>query len=309
MERLDLRLVEYFVVVAEELHFGRAATRLHIAQPSLSQQIRRLEELLGVKLLDRTSRRVELTQAGETLLLEGRRLLQQSNRVTQTVRAAGSEQLTVGFYGSAATGLLPHVLAAFTDQHPLVRVSLRELLLGNVDEILAGEVDVAFTRLQSGQANVNTEVIAREQRVIALPADHPLATRESVTFADLCEESFITNPAVPSADPPARWLQEQHAQGLSGKVAAEATSIQEILTLVATSRGVCLVPARVAEDYPRNNLSYVEVTDAEPALVSLAWREEWLRPTVDAFIEITRKIAADKNLNGRDRALARFAGA
>src|SRR5450432_1826114 len=105
MDRLDLRLVEYFVVVAEELHFSRAAAKLHIAQPSLSQQTRRLEEQLGVKLLDRTSRRVELTPAGEALLREGRRVLQQADRVMQTVRAAGSEQLTVGFYGSAATTL------------------------------------------------------------------------------------------------------------------------------------------------------------------------------------------------------------
>src|SRR5271170_4686757 len=126
MERLDLRLVEYFVVLAEELHFSRAAEKLHIAQPSLSQQIRRLEELLGVKLLDRTSRRVELTQAGETLLPEGRRLIAQANRVTHAVRAAGSEQLTVGFYGSAATGLLPDVLTAFTERHPQVQVSVRE---------------------------------------------------------------------------------------------------------------------------------------------------------------------------------------
>src|ERR1035438_7235926 len=105
MERLDLRLVQYFVAVAEELHFGRAAERLHIAQPSLSHQIRRLEQQLGVVLLERTSRRVELTPAGQTLLTEGRRLLTQSQRAVRITRAAGSEGLTVGFYGSAASEL------------------------------------------------------------------------------------------------------------------------------------------------------------------------------------------------------------
>src|SRR5271154_1775683 len=291
MERLDLRLVEYFVVVAEELHFSRAAARLHIAQPSLSQQIRKLEGLLGVRLLERTSRRVELTAAGETLLVEGRRLLQQANGVVQAVRASGAERLTIGFYGSAATAPLPDVLAAFSDRCPHVQVSLRELLLGDVDDVLSGKVDVAFTRLHPDQCDVEIEIISSEQRVVALPANHPLAKRESVTFADLREESFITNPMTPSGEPPPRWLAEQQAHGLPGKVASEASSIQEILTLVAAGRGVCLVPAPVACDYPRGGVCYVEVEDAEPALVSLAWQRECRRPSVEAFVETAAEVA------------------
>src|SRR5581483_1209746 len=99
MERLDLRLVEYFVGVAEELHFGRAAERLHIAQPSLSQQIRQLERQLGVTLLERDSRNVRLTSAGETLLREGRRTLSQARHAIHATRSAAARQLTVGFYG------------------------------------------------------------------------------------------------------------------------------------------------------------------------------------------------------------------
>src|SRR6266700_438306 len=118
MERLDLRLVEYFIATAEELHFGRAAARLHIAQPSLSQQIRRLETQLGVTLLDRNSRNVQLTTAGETLLREGRKTLSQAQHAIQTTRAASTGNLTVGFYGSAASTLLPAVLRAFTERHP-----------------------------------------------------------------------------------------------------------------------------------------------------------------------------------------------
>ncbi len=291
MERLDLRLVEYFVVLAEELHFSRAAARLHIAQPSLSQQIRRLEELLGVTLLERTSRRVELTAAGETLLLEGRRVLRQSSRAIQAVRDTGAEQLTVGFYGSAASALLADVLAAFGEDHPFIRVSLRELLFGDLDQILSGEVDVAFTRLAPGQADVAIEIVAREPRVVVLRSDHPLANRESVSFADLRTESFITNPAVAAAGPPARWLAEQRSHGLSGRVAAEASSIQEILTLVATGRGISLVPAAIASEHRPSGVSFVNVSDAEPALVSLAWRAEDVTPATLAFIEIARLCA------------------
>ena len=193
--------MQYFVVVAEELHFGRAAERLHIAQPSLSHQIRRLEQQLGVALLERTSRRVELTPAGRTLLTEGRRFLTQSQRAVRITRAAGSEGLTVGFYGSAASELLPRLLRVFAERHPAVEVSLRDLLLGRIDDILAGNVDVAFTRLLPGQAEVEVEVLAREPRLVALPTNHSLADRTSLSFAELRQETFITNPAIEAGEP------------------------------------------------------------------------------------------------------------
>src|SRR5262249_21544213 len=291
IERIDLRLVQYFVTVAEELHFGRAAERLHIAQPSLSQQIRQLEQQLGVTLLERTSRKVELTTAGQALLTDGRRLLDQGQGVVQTVVAAASGRVTVGFYGSAASTLLPDVLRAYGEDHPSVDVAVRELLLDRIDEILGGHVDVAFTRLLPGQADVEIEVIAREPRVVALPAEHPLADRASIEFIDLRDESFITNPATADGGPPARWLAEQQRHGLPGRVAAESASISEILTLVATGRGVCLVPSPVERHHPRSDVRYVEVTDADPAVVSLAWTRETLRPEVAAFIDTTRRVA------------------
>jgi len=305
MERLDLRLVEYFVVLAEELHFGRAAARLHIAQPSLSQQIRRLEETLGVTLLERTSRRVELTPAGAALLRGGRRILRQASHVVDDVRASGCERLAIGFYGSAGTTVLPGILAAYGERHPNVQVSLRELLLGSVEDLLCGDVDVAFTRLRPGQSDlaITIKVLAREARVVALPTDHRLTDRAPLAFADLRDETFITNPAFPAAGPPARWLSEQRAHGLPGHVAAEATSIQEILTLVASGRGVCLVPASVARDYPRDRVSYADVADAEPALVSLAWQDHDLRPAVAAFVEIASEYASGADTADPDAAL------
>jgi DNA-binding transcriptional LysR family regulator len=292
MERLDLRLVEYFVAVAEELHFGRAADRLHIAQPSLSHQIRRLEEHLGVKLLQRTSRRVELTSAGETLLRDGRPILSQAQRAIQAARAAGREQLTVGFGGSAASGLLPTVLRVFSERHPSVQVTLRELRLDGAADILDGEVDIAFTRLEPGEVEVAVEVLSREPRVVALPVNHPLAGHDSLAFEDLRDESFITNPVVQRAGPPVTWLAEQQRHGLPGRVAAEAASLQETLTLVATGRGVCLLPGSVARIHPRSDIRYVEVPDADPAVMSLAWHRHNGRPVVDAFIRTVRQVAA-----------------
>jgi DNA-binding transcriptional LysR family regulator len=293
MERLDLRLVEYFVAVAEELHFGRAAERLHIAQPSLSQQIHRLESQLGVMLLERNSRRVRLTDAGEALLREGRTTLSQARHAIQTTRAAGAPGLTIGFYGSAGSDLLPPALRAFGERHPSVSVSLRELPLGSIDAILDGDVNVAFTRLTPGQTELDTEVIATEPRVVALAGAHPLATRESLTFAELAEESFITNPVVGDHGPrPPRWLAEQRRHGLSGRVAAKSTGVLEILTLVAANRGISLVPMAVARHYPRSDIAYVPIEDAEPAVLALAWRPGSVIEPLAAFIETVREVAA-----------------
>ena len=283
--------MQYFVAVAEELHFGRAAERLHIAQPSLSHQIRRLEQQLGVTLFDRTSRRVELTDAGRALLSEGRRLLAHSERTTRLVRSVSAERLTVGFYGSAASALLPDVLRSFSEEHPSAEVSVRELLLDQIDELLAGGVDVAFTRLLPGQADVELEVIAREPRVVALAASHSLSARATLQFIELRDESFITNPVVEASEPPKRWLAEQARHGLPGRVAAQAASVQEILTLVAAAKGVCVVPASVARDYQRMDVVYIEISDADPAVVSLGWPRGGLRPIVGAFIDVTRRLA------------------
>ncbi len=294
MERMDLRLVEYFVAVAEELHFGRAAERLRIAQPSLSQQIRRLEHQLGVTLLERNSRNVHLTGAGEVLLREGRKTLSQARHAIQATRSAGAGRLTVGFYGSAATALLSDVLCAFGERLPPVDVSVRELLLGSIDDVLDGRVDVAFTRLLPGQTELEVEILAHESRMVALAPAHPLSARKSLIFADLKDESFIVNPAVPTHGAPARWLAEQRSHGLPGRIATQSASVQEILTLVAAGRGVCLVPSAVSAHYPRADVAYVPVTDAEPAVVSLAWRPGRVGPNVEAFIHTARQVAASR---------------
>jgi DNA-binding transcriptional LysR family regulator len=291
MERLDLRLVDYFVAVAEELHFGRAAERLHIAQPSLSQQIRRLEQQLGVTLLERNSRNVRLTRAGEAFLREGRRVLAQSQRAISATRAAAAEVLTVGFYGSAGRGLLPAVLTAFHERQPMTEVTVREILLGSIDEILDGKVDVAFTRLTPDQTELEVEILATEPRLIALANTHPLARRKTLTFADLSGESFIVNPMVPHGGLPARWLAEQRRHGLPGRVAAHARSTQEIMALVAAGRGVCLVPAAAALHDPRPDVLYVPVTDAEPAVVSLAWLPDRAGPSIRVFVATAREVA------------------
>jgi DNA-binding transcriptional LysR family regulator len=291
MDRLDLRLVEYFVAVAEELHFGRAATRLHISQPSLSQQIRRLETQLGAPLLTRSSRRVELTSAGSVLLIEGRRTLAQARRTLRAVREADTQRVRVGFYGSVTSALLTDVLRDFTRAHPAIDVTVRELELSQISELLDGNLDVAFTRMRVDEADAEIEVLLEEPRVVAVPADHRLAARESIALSELNEDAFITGPREHNPAWRRQWIAEQRRHGLPGRIAAEASSVQEILTLVAAGRGICLVPQTAAQIYQRPDVAYVTVRDADPATISVAWTGGPLAPAVAAFIATAREVA------------------
>jgi DNA-binding transcriptional LysR family regulator len=275
MDQLDLRLVRYFVTVAEELHFGRAAERLHIAQPSLSQQIRRLESQLGVALLTRTSRRVELTKAGAALLRDGEQLLQQAQRTMQTVRRTADDTLAVGYYGTAASRLLPGTLAAFGERRPSTIVSVRELLFGDLDDLITGGVDLAFTRLRADQVRdlpVTVAELASEPRVLVVGRSHRLADR-----------IFLVNPAT-DQNAMERWKDEQRRHGLPGRIAGKARSVTELLTLVAAGTGITLVPVSVARQHRPPTITYVPVTDAEPAVISLVWPTGTLSPSAEAFI-------------------------
>lgn len=280
MDQLDLRLVRYFVTVARELHFGRAAERLHIAQPSLSQQIRRLESQLGVALLIRTSRRVELTPAGTALLRDGEQLLQHAHRTTETVRRAADETLSVGYYGTAASRLLPGTLDAFAARRPSTTVSVRELLFGDLNDIIRGSVEIAFTRLRADQLEhlpVTVAELATEPRVLAVSRSHRLAGRISVTLNELGEERFIVNPGT-DHNALARWRDEQRRHGLPGRVAGRARSVTELLTMVAAGIGITLVPVSVARQHRPPTITYVPVVDVERAVISLVWPTGALSP-------------------------------
>jgi DNA-binding transcriptional LysR family regulator len=167
------------------------------------------------------------------------------------------------------------VASSYVKARDLVRCCQRH---GSIDDILDGRGAIAFTRLLPGRTELAAEVLARESRMVALGSAHRLAGRQSLTFAELRDESFIVNPAVPGAGPPARWLAEQRRHGLPGRIAARAASVQEILALVAAGRGARLVPSAVMAHHPRADVVYVPVTDAEPAVISLSWPPGRLTP-------------------------------
>lgn len=248
---MELRHLRYFVAVAEERHFGRAAQRLHMAQPPLSQQIRRLEAELGVRLLERTTRRVELSAAGEVLLERARALLAAADAAAEECRRAADGQigrLAIGFTGSTTYSLLPQVARALGEQLPNVTLDLRGEMItpAQVDGLLHGTLDLAFLRPPVRSRELRVEVIRSEPLAVVLPAGHPLAEAPEVPLAALADEPFVLY-----ADHLRTALGEIvdeacAAAGFTPRRAVEVTETATLVSFVAAGLGVSLVPTSVS---------------------------------------------------------------
>ena len=246
-QAIELRHLRYFTAVAEELHFGRAAERLGIAQPPLSQQIKGLEGLVGCLLFERRPQ-VRLTPAGEALLEVARRTLAQVEEGLELTRRAGRGEtgmITVGFAASILTTALPEILRTYREQYPGVELRLRELSSAAQAAALAdGSIDVGFVREAVVQGSeLICEPILREEFVVVLPPAHPLAEREQLPLIDIAEEPFVH---FPRAVAPALFDQIADACGRAGfrpRVVQEAQEWLTILGLVEAGLGVSLVPA------------------------------------------------------------------
>ena len=273
----ELWQLRYFVAVAEKLHFGRAAQALHISQPPLSRAVRALEERLGVVLLARSRRRVELTPEGARLLEEARRTLTQLERAVLELRgmAAGEQgRLRIGFVSLADYGVLPGLLKAFKSSHPGVRLALREMLSPEQAAALAaGELDFGLLLPPvAGAGQIEHLVVQRERFVAALPARHPLAAQPGrLAVAALAGEPFVMVPReiAPGLYDIVRGLAAR--AGISLNVAQEAIQMQTVVSLVSSGLGAAIVPASVA-NLGRRGVVYRELADRHPRLdVWLAW--------------------------------------
>jgi DNA-binding transcriptional LysR family regulator len=269
MDRLETRELAYFVAVAEAGHFGRAAERLGIAQPPLSRAIGRLERRLGVVLLERTSRRVSLTPAGEALLLEGRAVLDAIDAaVARTQKAAMPEpRLTLVMKPGSDGGLLPAVLDAYRDQPGAVKVDVHTCAAGEQPRLLrCGAADVAFLHEhQAGLDRLDSEVLLMEHQVAALPVGHRLADSPYVCLAELEGEILPTD-----------------------RVAANPS---EALQLVALGRAVVLLPASL-QDQIRRDVVCVPVRDSAPTKLLIAWPSRHRSPALASFVHTATKVAA-----------------
>jgi DNA-binding transcriptional LysR family regulator len=192
---VELRHLKYFVAVAEELSFSRAAARLRIAQPPLSQQIKALETELGAKLFHRTSRNVSLTAAGEQFLPDARQVLEKARQAEQKARQAGegtAGELSIGFITTAANFWLANAIKTFREAYPGVRLSLRDQTPAHIlRDLLNGTLDLGLTRRPVHEGKLTSEVVLQDNMVIALPENHRLAAKNKIYYRDLAGESFV----------------------------------------------------------------------------------------------------------------------
>ena len=244
----DLHHLRQFIAVAEEQHFGRAAQRLNMAQPPLSQAIKRLEERMGVMLFERTSRKVALTPAGEVLLGEARRLLANAARATRLAHQAaqGLEgRITIGFVSAALYQLLPEALRAFRRRFPEAEIALHEMTTNEqVEALQRGAIDVGFGHPPLAAPNdLKVRLLVRDPLLAALPRDHILAPNCNLDFGDLAPQPFVLFPARQGPSLHAAIARACHRFGSDLKLVAEVSRIHTQLSLVAGGLGVTLVPA------------------------------------------------------------------
>lgn len=294
MDQIEVRHLRYFIAVAEELHFGRAAARLHIAQPPLSQQIRRLEEMLGHALFLRTSREVQLTAAGEELLERARHTLRKMDADVSAVRKIGRGEagaLTVGFIGSGMLTALPKMLGRYRRQYPQVDLQLREFYTeGLIDSLLNGTVDVGFLRDGGNVEGLRVEVLLAEPFVVVLPRKHPLAEQKTVAVKSLQHESFVLFARSYGSVAWKKTMDICEAYGFTPRVVQEAPQWLTIMTLVGAGLGVTIAPACVKKLVVPDTVCRTLRTQSGRTHLELACRANEMRPIVMAFGDLAQRV-------------------
>ncbi|KWI81116.1 LysR family transcriptional regulator [Burkholderia ubonensis] len=295
---MELKQLRYFVAVADELHFGRAAKRLFISQPALSFDIRKFEDALGVQLFARTSKSVALTNAGEVLLGEARRLLLQAAEAERlTVRSASgyAGRLRVGFVHSMLYRGLPDAVRRFEADHPGVEIVLSEMnTQAQVQAIQRGQIDLGYAHWGHFPPEVDSTPIHAEPFVCCLPAGHPLARRRQVALAALANEPFILFPRDAAPHYHDLIIAQCVNAGFSPLIRHEARLWQTILSMIEFGMGVALVP-RVLQQVKSGRLAFRPLKDAplesrtlelkrsgsaEPVALRFA---EYLRASIEAL--------------------------
>ena len=293
---LEARPLRQFVAVAEELHFGRAAQRLHMAQPALSQAIRQLEVQLGVQLFERTSRSVRLTAAGSALLERAPAALEALDEAARAARRAAAgetRQLRVGFLGQTAAGLTTPIVRAFRERHPDVTVELKAFdFVRHVSCIREGLADVAFLRppyADEDLAGMEVEVIFEEPRAALLSSEHPLASKDELFCDDVVNQRFIEG--VSDVSPTWRrfWLMIDERGGREPDLyESRISSAEELLELVASGCGIAVTPLSLGAGLRRDDLRAIPVVDIAPAPLALGWRAGDTSSALADFLEVAR---------------------
>ncbi|MFD5658259.1 LysR family transcriptional regulator [Streptomyces hirsutus] len=273
---MEIRQLRYFLALAEECHFGRAAARLHVAQPALSQQIKQLERELGVSLFNRSTRRVELTEAGRHLTDYARTLVTEEERARIHLRelATGhAGRVSVGFIGTATYDVLPRVARTVRAKLPGITLDLRGELLTPllVEGLLSGTFDLAVLRGEVSEENIRTTPLRSEPLVAVLPSHHRLAGRPSIPLKALADEPFVIHPSQSRSSMYDRVLSACRRAGFRPDPLIEIGETATLVVLVAAGHGVALVPQSV-QSLSLEGVTYVPLTGSESVELVLARR-------------------------------------
>jgi DNA-binding transcriptional LysR family regulator len=299
---MDLKDMRYFLAVAEERNFSRAAERLHMAQPPLSRQIKALEDEMGVPLFVRTPKGVDLTEAGEALLAEVPNLLQLAQRAKERTLRAGqglTGQLEVGLFGSGVLDVIPRMLAKFHAERPEVRIVLHNLTKPEqLQALRERRIHVGFNRLIPPEPDIVVETVLREPLVVALPASHPLAQRKRIRIADLSGEPLILYPNVSPLPGLAQEVIEAFRQ--EGAVLQVEQEVEDVLTavaLVASGFGVA-VTTRSATSLRLPGVAFLPLSS--PYLrdleLSCLYRQGDASPVLAAFLKVVHGYAREAKM-------------
>ena len=293
---MDFKRLRYFVAVAEERNFSRAAERLHIAQPGLSHQVKQLEDEIGVRLFDRTNRGVRLTEAGQLLLEETQGMYAQMETALRMVRRVGHGKigrLTLGFVPSAFNEILPPFLRTFQEAFPDVELLLREMNPDQLVQSLRGErIDVAFLYLPVEEDDLDFRTVSQEPLVVTLPEAHPLAGKEKIDVRRLAEEPFVL-PARYQTPGLRRAVMEvcRRAGFVPKSVQREEWLMQTtIVGLVASNVGIALMPASLERNLRRSGVVYKPIEGTPPTVkMGVVWRRDADSPVLQSFLGIVHE--------------------
>ncbi|MBF8999576.1 LysR family transcriptional regulator [Vibrio nitrifigilis] len=287
---MELRHLRYFVTVAQELHFGRAANKLHIAQPALSIQIKALEKNLGGDLFKRTSRSVTLTEAGEKFLIEAKLALEHASRaelVAKSVFAGDTGRLTVGYSGSVTySGLLGQFVQSFRQSKPYIELHLKELdPFTQLEQLASGDIDAGFLTTYSLTVpdTIHTTALSQWPPCVAMPANHPLSERHQLTMQALKHESFITYSSSHRDDGAAAIRQLANYEP---NIISRESNIMSVLALVGSGMGISIVPDILSKTLHQPGLIFKPLHHVDACIeISLAHPKAIHRPSLNTFID------------------------
>lgn len=289
---MDIRKMKYFITVAEELNFSRAAERLMMAQPPLSQEIRKLEEELGIQLLHRTKRMVELTDAGKIFLEGARQTLLQVDRTIKETQLADEGKighLIIGFVDSTETVI--DILKTFRERFPKIQLILREMTTDQqIKALYEKQIHIGFIRSKQNNEILVSEVCSEECLKLVLHEEHPLVLLHNISIKSLVDEPFILFPRHFGTNFYDLIISYFWEHGVSLNIVQEAIQMQTIVNLVAAGMGISVVPSSV-ESYKKSGVMYKDIQENTPKInLYVGWRQDEKSVVLENFLTVVREV-------------------